>query len=163
MPKRTLGRKRATPRKLTEEQKSSAPSAPPAATQAETPRKIGDMFARSNLEKGIAELQGLHDLLLSNEVDPDVLADFRDALNRLRNTAWAAHQYIVRKETDQDPTSVLSLLAGERIRAAYQLCQALADDLKRTDIQFQRGSLVELHEVTQVLAERLHNIIDRLG
>jgi hypothetical protein len=36
----------------------------------------------------------------------------------------------VRKENDQDSTSVLSLLAGELIRAAYQLCQALADDLE---------------------------------
>jgi len=101
-------------------------------------------------------------LLLSSEVDPDVLADFRDALNRVRNTAWAAHQSVVRKERDQDSTSVLSLLAGERIRAAYQLCQALADDLKGTDVEFQRGSLVQLYEVTKTLTERLRGAIGKL-
>jgi len=118
---------------------------------------------RSRISKAITELQGLHKLLLSNEVDPDVLEDFRDALNRVRNTAWAAKQYVVRKENDQDSASVLSLLAGERIRVAYQLCQALADDLKGTEVEFQRGSLVQLYEVMKTLTERLKGVIDRLG
>jgi hypothetical protein len=122
-----------------------------------------DLDVRSRLEKGISELQGLHKLLLSSEVDADVLADFRAALNRVRNTAWAAQQYIVGKENDQDSTSVRSFLAGERIRAAYQLCQALSDDLKRTDVEFQRGSLVQLREITNTLTEQLNDIINRLG
>src|SRR3982074_328407 len=66
------------------------------------------------LENGISELQGLHELLLTGDLDPQILADFRDALNRVRNAAWAAQQYVVRKETDQGSTSVLSLLVGER-------------------------------------------------
>ena len=152
------GRKAAPTRKLKKEQSVSAPSTPQAGTQ---PR-IGDLNVRSHLEKGISELQGLHKLLLFSDVDPDVLADFRDALNRVRNTAWATQQYVFRKENDQDSTSVLSLLAGERIRAAYQLCQALADDLKETDVEFQRGSLVQLHEVTKILTQRLKGVIDKL-
>ncbi len=155
---RSAGRKAAPTRKLKKEQSASAPST----SQAGTRPKIGDPNVRSHLEKGISELQGLHKLLLSSEVDPDVLADFRDALNRVRNTAWAAHQSVVRKERDQDSTSVLSLLAGERIRAAYQLCQALADDLKGTDVEFQRGSLVQLYEVTKTLTERLRGAIGKL-
>jgi hypothetical protein len=67
------------------------------------------------------------------------------------------------KETDQDSSSVLSFLAGERIRAAYHLCQVLSDDLKRTDIKFQAGSLVQLYKVTKVLTEQLNGIINRLG
>ena len=117
----------------------------------------------SRLKKAISELQGLHELLLSGDLDPHILADFRDALNRVRNTAWAAQQYVARKETDQNPTSVLSFLAGERIRAAYHLCQAIGDDLKRTDIDFQRGSLVELCKVTKVLTEQLDGAITGLG
>ena len=119
---------------------------------------------RSRLEKAISELQGVHKLLLSSnsDVDPDVLADFRDALNRVRNTAWAAQQYVVRKETDQDSASVLSLLAGERIRTAHQLCQALVDDLTGTDIKFQRGSLVQLCEITETLTKKLKGVINRL-
>jgi hypothetical protein len=123
---------------------------------------MGNLSVRSHLEKGISELQGLHKLLLSTEVDPDVLAAFRDALNRVRNTAWAAQEYVVRKENEQGSTSVLSLLAGERIRAIYQLCEVLTDDLKRTDIEFQRGSLVQLYEVTKTLTEQLKRVIDKL-
>jgi len=158
MADRSTGRKATPARKLRKEQSASVPPTPPAGTRPKT----GNPNVRSHLEKGISELQGLHTLLLSNEVDPDVLADFRDALNRIRNTAWAAQQYIVRKETNQESTSLLSLLAGERIRAAFQLCQALSDDLKRTDVEFQRGSLVQLRQVTKTLTEQLKEAIDKL-
>ncbi len=93
--------------------------------------------------------------------DPDVLADLRDAMHRVRNAAWAVQQYVVRKESDQDSNSVLSFLAGERIRIAYQLCQALSDDLNRSDLEFQRGSLVQLHEGTKALTKQLQRVIDK--
>src|ERR1035441_7386471 len=141
MPDRTTGHHKAIPaRKLKKAQSAS----PAAAAKGRTQPTVGDRNVRSRLKNGISELQGLHNLLLSSDVDADVLADLRDALNRVRNTAWVAQQYVIRKESDQDSTNVLSLLAGERIRAAYQLCQALSDDLKRTDIDFQRGSLAQL-------------------
>jgi hypothetical protein len=123
----------------------------------------GGLNVPSRLEKAISELQGLQELLLAGDLDPHILADFRDALNRVRNTAWAAQQYVARKETDQDSSSVLSFLAGERIRTAYHLCRVLSDDLKRTDIKFQAGSLVQLYEVTKALTEQLNGIINRLG
>ena len=160
MPDRATGRRATPARKLKKEQSASPPQA---AAKAGTQPTAGDPNVRSRLKNGIAELQGLHNLLLSSNVDADVLADLRDALNRVRNTGWVAQQYVIRKESDQEPTSVLSLLAGERIRAAYQLCQALADDLKRNDIEFQRGSLVQLYEVTNTLTEQLDGIIKRLG
>jgi hypothetical protein len=117
----------------------------------------------SRLEKAIAELQGLQELLLSGDLDPHVLADFRDAVNRVRNTAWAAQQYVARKECNQDSSSMLSLMAGERIRAAFHLCRSISDDLRRTDIDFQAGSLVHLHEVTKTLTAQLDAIINKLG
>jgi len=121
-----------------------------------------DLPAPSRLESAISELQGLHELLLSGDLDPRVLADFRDALNRVRTAAWAAQQYVARKETNEDSSSVLAFLVGERIRATYNLCQGLSDDLKRTDIKFQAGSLVQLHEVTKALTGQLNDIINRL-
>jgi hypothetical protein len=155
MAERSTGRKPAPARKP---KKETAPASSPLATRP----KISDLKVRSQLEKGIAELQGLHQLLLSSDVAPDVLADFRDALNRVRNAAWAAQQYVIRKHTEQDSTSVRSFLAGERIRTAYLLCQALANDLKRTNLDVQRGSLVQLYEVAETLTGRLKAVIDRL-
>ena len=119
--------------------------------------------ARSPLEQAIVELQRLHEILLGDNLEPRVLTDFRDALNRVRTAAWAAQQYVIRKETEQDSGSVLSLLVGERIRVTYQLCQTISDDLKRTDIDFQAGSLVQLHEATKALTEQLECVINRRG
>jgi hypothetical protein len=162
MADRSAGRKTAGPRKMKKERGAAPPSTPQAVTQALIEPKIGTN-ARLHLEKGISELQGLHEILLSGDLDPRVLADFRDALNRVRTAAWAAQQYVVRKETDQDSRSVLSFLVGEKIRVTHQLCQAVGDDLKRTDIKFQAGSLVQLHEVTKALTEQLNDIINKLG
>jgi hypothetical protein len=53
-------------------------------------------------------------------------------------------------------------MAGERIRAAYQLCQAIGNDLKRTDIKFQAGSLVHLHKAAKTLTEQLMRVIDKM-
>jgi hypothetical protein len=64
-----------------------------------------------------------------------------------------------RKERNQDSTSVFSLMAGERIRAAYQLCRSISNDLQRTDIEFQAGSLVQLHEVMKALTQQLEGVI----
>ena len=123
----------------------------------------GGSNARSRLEQAIVELLQLDEILLSGDLEPRILADFRDALNRVRTAAWAAQQYVIRRDIDQDPSSVLSLLVGERIRATYQLCQTISDDLKRTDIEFQTGSLVQLFEATKALTEQLNDVINRRG
>lgn len=111
------------------------------------------------LESAIEELQRLHEVLLSGDVDARILTDFRDALNRVRNTAWAAQQYVTRKETNLDSCSVLSLLAGERIRAVYHLSRAIGADLARTDIDLQAGTLIQLYEVTSQLKGQLEEAI----
>ena len=120
----------------------------------------GAVTVSHRLEKAITELRGLQELLLSGEgLDPSILTDFRDALNRIRNTAWSAQQYIVLKATDQDSTTVLSILAGERVRAAYQLCQAIQADLKSNDVKFQPGNLVQLHLAAKALTEQLGEVV----
>ena len=102
-------------------------------------------------------------MLLSGEgLDPRILTDFRDALNHVRNTAWSAHQYIASQASDQNSTSVLSVLAGERIRVAYQICQAIQADLKSTDIKFQTGQLIQLSRAVMALAEQLGDVVGEL-
>ncbi len=48
-----------------------------------------------------------------------------------------------------------SYLTAERIRAAYQLCRSLHDDVRRDDIEFQEGQLAELYGVAKTLVEEL--------
>ena len=128
-----------------------------------TSESAGGSNAASPLEQAIVELQRLHQVLRSGDLDPRILADFRDALNRVRTAAWAAQQYMACKETEQDSGSVLSLLVGERIRAAYQLCEVISDDLRPTDIEFQASSLVQLYEVTKAPTEQLSGVINKRG
>ena len=107
------------------------------------------------LAVAIAELRALQEPLLTAEVDPRVLADFRDALNRIRNTAWAAQQSANAPLFDQGAATVASYLTAERIRAAYQLCRSLHVDICRDDIEFQKGPLVELYGVAKTLVDEL--------
>ena len=112
------------------------------------------------LAKAISEFRRLQKLLLSGEgLDSRILTDFRDALNHVRNTAWSAHQYMMSRSTNGNSTNVLSVLAGERIRAAYQLCNAIQADLKSTDITFQPGQLIQLHSAAKALVAQLAAIV----
>jgi hypothetical protein len=90
------------------------------------PVSADSVTAQSRLEQAIVELQSLNGLLLSGDLDPRILADFRDALNRVRTAAWAAQQYVARRETDEESSSVLSFLVGERIRATYHFAMRSA-------------------------------------
>src|SRR5438309_11311342 len=124
----------------------------------------GAVNVSPRLEKAITELRGLQELLLSGDgLDSRILTDFREALNRIRNTAWSAQQYVALAATDQDPASVLSILARERVRAAYQLCQAIQRDLTSSEVKFQTGHLIQLHAAAQALPEQLSDAVGKLG
>ena len=108
----------------------------------------------------IEELARIQSLLVTGELDdPRILADFRDAVNRVRNTAWAAFQYAESKITGKDSGSIISLAAAERMRATYQLCQAIQEDLASTDVHLQAGQLIQLHAATKTLTEKLDEVI----
>jgi hypothetical protein len=105
-----------------------------------------------SLKDAIEHFHSMENLLLSaGDIDDGLLCDFRAAVNRVRNTAWGVQQYISRKEVGQDPAMVLKIIASDRVRAAYGLCQTISDDLKRSDLDFQAGSLVALQEAAQKL------------
>jgi len=124
------------------------------------PRTATDTSER--LKAAIGELGGIQSLLVAGELDPRILTDFRDAVNRVRNTAWAAYQYTESKITGKDSRSIISIVAGERIRAAYQLCQAIQDDLEAADVHLQAGQLIQLHAATKSLTNKLRYVVREL-
>jgi hypothetical protein len=103
----------------------------------------------------ITELKALQEPILAGEVAPDVLEEFRDASNRVRNSAWAAQQSAAGPLLENGASSVASFLAAERIRVAYQLCRAIQEDVRRDDVELQKGSVAELYAVAQSLVEEL--------
>jgi hypothetical protein len=123
----------------------------------------GTVVVSRRLEKAISELRVIQRLLLSGEgMDDRILTDFRDAVNRVRNAAWSAKQYAALKANDQDPASVMSILATERIRATFQLVQALQSDLDNKEVKFQAGQLIQLQEALKKLSTQLDETVGRL-
>lgn len=114
------------------------------------------------LQRITTELRRIQDSLAEErEVDSRILTDFRDAVNRIRNTAWAMEQFANSKTMKTDPDPLLSLVAGERIRAAYQLAGLVRADLANPQIRFQRGQLVSLFDATQELRDKLREAIEQ--
>ena len=115
------------------------------------------------LQSVASELRHIQDALLSEqEIDTRILTDFRDAVNRIRNTAWAMDQYANSKTTKSAVEPVLTVVAGERIRVAYQLSRLVQADLANPQIRFQRGQVVSLSDATHDLAQELRKVIERL-
>lgn len=114
------------------------------------------------------KLQGLNDelrllealLTAGVQFDPRILSEFRETMNRVRTTAWAMQQYIEITANDRDPKKVLNLLAGERVRSAFQICEAIRADLKNEEVKFKKGQLLELNEVVQALAKELQKVVN---
>jgi len=118
---------------------------------------------RRSLKDSIRRFHAMEKMLISTEeVDEQLLCDFRTAVNRVRTTAWGVQQYVTRKEAGQDATNVLTILSGERVRVTYSLCCTLSSDLQRTDIAFQAGSLAELQEAVQKLGEDVSVALQRM-
>jgi hypothetical protein len=109
------------------------------------------------LQNASSELREVEALLASADLDPRILSDFRDAVNRVRTAAWATQQYAESKDVERDPSTVLNLLAGERIRAAYQLCRAIGQDLDKPELRFQPGQLLQLRTAVQDLLLQLNS------
>ena len=114
------------------------------------------------MQRVAEELREIQDLLGAQEgVDASILTDFRDAINRVRNTAWAVEQYANSKSVGEDPQNVVTLLAGERVRVAYQLCKLIQADLANPSIQFQRGQLLQFRDASNELDEKLNAVVKR--
>jgi hypothetical protein len=125
--------------------------------------QLSEELVSDRVRTTIKDLKRVEDLLGADAVDPRILVDFREALDRVRNTAWSAQQYISRRETQQDFHNVLSIAASERVRAMYRLCQSLQADLGCSDIRFQPGQLLQLHSAVRCLIERLEQEVEQSG
>lgn len=114
------------------------------------------------LQKVTNELRHIQELLTSEaNVNPSILTDFRDAVNRVRNTAWAVEQYANSKSAETDPQAVVSVLAGERVRIAYQLCKLIQSDLATPGIRFQKGQLLQFRDAASELQNQLGAVTEK--
>jgi hypothetical protein len=113
------------------------------------------------LQRVTNELRDIENLLINEKLDSAVLTDFRDAVNRVRTTAWAVQQYLDGSDSKEQAPSVLSLLANERVRVTYRLCRLIDGDIANNE--FQSGPLVQLYLASRDLSQRLAEVLGRDG
>src|SRR5215470_4091353 len=77
------------------------------------------------------ELNRLEQLLSAGMVDRRVVAEFRDAVDKVRKTSWHVQYWM-----DGDLQDLSSSMIQERIRTASQLANFLASDLQENSRKF---------------------------
>lgn len=127
-------------------------------SEASTPSKVKPNAAAlaGRLTQTTDELRKVEELLKCVDVDTIVLGDFREALGRVRNTAWAVQRWIELQSAEKDTFAVIQYLNSERIRLATQLCRNLAYVLRTTEIKLPekecRDLLTSVEELFTLLA-----------
>ncbi len=130
----------------------SRPAAPSAVPAAKVNPNSG-LAAR--LQNVTAELDEMDKLMQSGAVNPEVLSSFRDAVSRVRTTAWALQQWMDLEQGQKNPNAVLSYLNAERIAVAIRLCDSLHGDIQKADVSQQKEQLQSLLNSVEKLFTRL--------
>jgi hypothetical protein len=101
------------------------------------------------------ELRKVEELLKCVDVDSIVLEDFREALGRVRNTAWAVQRWIELEGAEKDTFAVVEYLATERVRLATLLCRNLSHELRTTEIKLPEKQCRDLLTAVEELFTQL--------
>ncbi len=117
--------------------------------------KPNAMALAGRLTQTTDELRKVEELLKCVDVDTIVLEDFREALGRVRNTAWAVQRWIELQDAEKDTFAVVEYLAAERIRLATLLCRNLSHELRTTEIKLPEKQCRELLAAVEELFTQL--------
>ena len=114
-------------------------------------KEANDAFHKqisSQVTRITSELHKLEHLLSAGMVDRRVLGEFRDAVNKVRQTSWHVECWL-----DGDVRDLSSLLIEERIRAMSQMTRHLISDLQTSEQKF--AGLMTLRDSIQKLERML--------
>ncbi len=107
------------------------------------------------LKKTSAELLQLEHTIRTGGIDQRILVDFRDAVDHVRKTAWAVHEWQERQISRHDPHTLLPLLISERIRRAAQLGNSIVSDLTNHEVTRETPGVDQLYDAVQ----RMHQLL----
>jgi len=110
------------------------------------------------LKKTSAELVRLNRAMQSGNLDPRILREFRDAVDYVRKTAWAAEEWQERQLRKRDPHTILALITSERIRRATQLSNAISADLAAQEVTSETSGLEEFFQAVDGVHQRLADL-----
>ena len=111
------------------------------------------------LQAAIADLKELEKLIAVGAVEPRILAEFREATNHVRQTAWVVEQWLEMVEYKKDAYTTLNLMTAERIRCLTQLSQELIRDVEGGYVTYETENIVSLADVVIALSQRLAKMV----
>jgi hypothetical protein len=115
----------------------------------------------ARLETTTTALYELEQSVKSGDLDPRVLSEFRNAVDHIRNTAWAVQQWVGAREQSADPYAVLPALAAQRVHRATQLAKDLSLDLQTVEVSVDTEGLGDLYQAVDDLHRRLGLLFNR--
>ena len=111
------------------------------------------------ITRTIAELNQVEQGLVVDRVDPRIIAQFHDAVEHIRQTAWSAVQWVDANSSGGDPFEVLPQLEVERMHMLRKLAHNVTADLDSGSITRYTEGISDVYEVVQALYRGLRKIV----
>jgi len=120
-----------------------------------------DSFWGVNLQvkKTSVELQKLEKSLQSEGIDFRLLNEFRETVETIRTTAAAVQQLRELQLKGRDDSGIISLLVGDRIRRATNLCHELIADLDKGKVPRETKEVEDLYDSLEQVYDRLQHLL----
>jgi hypothetical protein len=149
------------PRKLAPE--DPLPSWPPSINTIQPNSRGGSIKMSSQMStqvtRTIEELNQLEQGLVIDKVDPRIIAQFHDAVEHLRQTAWSVVQWVELNSSGGDPFEVLPQLEAERLHMLRKLAHNVTADLDSGSVTRFTEGISNIYEEVQALYRGLRRIV----
>jgi hypothetical protein len=113
----------------------------------------------TQVTRSIEELNQLEQGLVIDKVDPRIIAQFHDAVEHLRQTAWSVVQWVDLNSSGGDPFEVLPQLAAERLHMLRKLAHNVTADLDSGSVTRFTEGISNIYEEVQALYRGLRKIV----
>jgi hypothetical protein len=94
-----------------------------------------------------------------DKVDPRIIAQFHDAVEHLRQTAWSVVQWVELNSTGGDPFEVLPQLEAERMHMLRKLAHNVTADLDSGSVTRFTEGISQIYEEVEALYRGLRKIV----
>ena len=112
----------------------------------------------AHIQRTVNDLAELEQTLVKSRVDARLVAQFHEAMEHARQTAWTVQQWVDLRSSGNDPFSVLPQLEAERINMLIKLTHNVLADIDSSGLtEFSEG-ISELWQAVQNLHGRMARI-----
>jgi hypothetical protein len=124
---------------------------------AAAPAGSGQMSVQ--IARTITELNQVEQTLVIDKVDPRIIAQFHDAVEHIRQTAWSVVQWVELHSTGGDPFEVLPQLEAERMHMLRKLAHNVTADLDSGSVTRFTEGISKIYEEVEALYRGLRKIV----